>query len=335
MPEPADTEPSDPRRPPPTQPVPIEAAEAGLFGSGPRYTPAQIWELGGVPQALARQLWLAMGFPHVPDDEAALTDRDLRALRHAGELLASGAFQPEQLVSQTRLMSQAMSTIATAHVETLGLSGRPGGFLAGLGEDEEAGVLLVLDDLLSYLYRRHLLAALERVALAGEASGDALPKTVVGFADLSDFSATTARSTEEELTVLVDDFAAVAANLVASAGGRVVKLIGDEVMFSVDKPDQAAQLALDLVDMTGHPEMPPVHVGLAHGPVLSHHGDLFGSTVNVASRLSDAARPGTVLANEEVATALEGSGTIEARRVHLRAMKGVGHVPAFVLRRRP
>ncbi|HLH46877.1 MAG TPA: adenylate/guanylate cyclase domain-containing protein [Acidimicrobiales bacterium] len=314
-------------------PALVELAEDRLFGAGPRYTPEQIWSLGAVPEALARELWLAMGFPNLPDDEAALTDRDLQALRRARELLRTGAFRPEQLVQQTRLMSQAMSTITTAHVEALFTSGGATGFLTGLAGEESAEVLAVLDELLSYLYRRHLLAALERTAL-GDTSRDRLPEAVVGFADLTDFSATTARATEEELRVLVDQFAASAANLVASAGGRVVKLIGDEVMFSVDDPLVAADLALRLIDATSEPDLPPVHAGLALGPVLSHHGDLFGSTVNVASRLSDVARPGTVLVNDTLADALGETPGMELRRVHLRSLKGIGHVAAFKLRRR-
>jgi len=380
--------------------IDLEAAEALVLGAGARYTPRQLWEAVGVDEDLARHLWLAMGFPSVPDDEASLTERDLDALRRAGDLLAGGVFAVEQLVAQTRVMSQALSTIATAHVETLAASTGGGGFLAAaglvglvdprgvrdlgepgepagtpglaaippagevgaspaagdvgqvgasppagevgvgaraaeLGPDAVGEVLSILDELLSYLYRRHLLAALERARLAGEPDRRSLPETVVGFADLTDFAATAARASEEELTELVDDFATVAADLVASAGGRVVKLIGDEVMFSVEDPAAAAELALALVEEAQGSEIPPVHVGLARGPVLSHHGDLFGSTVNTASRLSDVARPGSVLVNASLADALGGVEGVSLRRVHLRSLKGLGHVPAFLLRRAP
>jgi adenylate cyclase len=310
----------------------LAGAEALILGDGPRYTPAQLWARGEVPEQLARQLWLAMGFPHVPDDEAALTERDLNALRRAKELLAMGTFDPESLVHQTRVMSQALSTIAVAHVETLAPGGSGGGFLAGLEGGSGGDPLPILDELLSYLYRRHLLAALERMAFV-EPERETLPTMVVGFADLTDFTATAARATEAELTLLVDDFASVAADVVASAGGRVVKLIGDEVMFSVDDPRRAAELALELVEAAQRPGIPPVHVGLALGPALSHHGDLFGSTVNVASRLSDVARPGTVLVNEALAESLDDDSVL-LRRIHLRPLKGVGQVHAFVLRRR-
>jgi adenylate cyclase len=343
------TEPTPPAH---EQLVDLDLAEQRILGGGARYTPAEVWERAGVPEELARELWLAMGFPRTPDGERSLTERDLDALRRAGDLLASRAFDDTQLVAQTRVMSQALSTVAAAHVETLAAADRPAGFLADLaagrataqpGADEVAAADLLdaLDRLLPYLYRRHLLAALERAVLAGEPSRPTLPTTVVGFADLTDFSAATARATEEELTDLVDDFATIAARLIATAGGRVVKLIGDEVMFSVDDPATAANLALDLVDAARCPGLPPVHVGLALGPVLGHHGDLFGSTVNVASRLADAARAGTVLVNEAMASAVSAppdtsnpaGGRLETKRVHLRALKGLGHVPAYVLRR--
>jgi adenylate cyclase len=89
---------------------------------------------------------------------------------------------------------------------------------------------------------------------------------------------------------------------VASHDGRVVKLIGDEVMFAIEDPAQAAQLALGLIgEVALDPQLPEVRVGLAAGPVVSHHGDYYGDVVNLAARLVKAAEPGTALATEAVA----------------------------------
>lgn len=307
----------------------LRVAESLILGAGPRYTPPQIWDRAGVPEDLARRLWLAMGFPSLPDDEAALTERDVQALRRAGELLADAALDPGHLVQQTRVMSQALSTVATAHVESLADPSGSRSLLSGLAAGT-ADPMPVLDELLSYLYRRHLFAALERAAFAVDPAEPGTAPLGVGFADLADFSATTAAATEEELTGLVDEFASVAADLVATAGGRVVKLIGDEVMWQVDDPHRAAELALALVATGGRPGAPAVHVGVAWGPVVAHHGDLFGSTVNVASRLTDAARAGTVLVDGALADAV--GEAFELRRVHLRPLKGVGWVRAYALR---
>jgi adenylate cyclase len=308
----------------------LAGIEVRLLGAGARYTPMEVWAQADVPEELARNLWLAMGFPHVPDDEAVFTDTDLAALQQADRLLAVGAFDPGVLRQQTRIMSQAVSTIATAHAEALADSRERDVLLAEGSPDDP---LRILTDLLGYLYRRHLLAAVERLVRTPERASALAPVGVVGFADLTNFTATSAAATEQELTGLVDGFAGLAADAVAAAGGRVVKLIGDEVMFRVEDPVAAAEVALALVEVVDGPEdLPPVHAGLALGTLLSHHGDLFGSTVNLASRLSDVARPGSVLVNDDLAVALAGDDRYHLRRTHLR-LKGIGAVTAHALRR--
>ena len=100
-----------------------------------------------------------------------------------------------------------------------------------------ADLLRTLGDLLTYLYRRHLLTAFERLLLEADGADRgappgqraAAPPGAVGFADLTEFTCTAATSSEAELTALVDDFGSLAADVVAAAGGRVVKLIGDDV----------------------------------------------------------------------------------------------------------
>ncbi|MST33017.1 hypothetical protein GHK86_09835, partial [Acidimicrobiaceae bacterium USS-CC1] len=227
------------------------ASEAGLttaarriLGNGPRWRPPEVWERAGVPESLARRLWLAMGFPHLPDGEPLLTDHDLQALRRAGELLVQGALDADHLVHQARLMAQAVSTVATAHVESLLAPGGGDALLTGLTGDSTDPVALV-SELLEYLYRRHLYAALERAVLTNRGD-EALAATAVGFADLSDFSARSAAATEDELTVMIDAFVTAAADLVAAHGGRVVKLLGDAVLFTVGDARAAAEVALDL-----------------------------------------------------------------------------------------
>jgi adenylate cyclase len=309
----------------------LAGAEVLILGDGPRFTPVEVWERVGVEEDLARNLWLAMGFPHVPEDEVAFTEADVTALHQAAVLLRLGTFDAVRIRQQTRIMSQAVSTIATAHAEALSAAVESGGLLPLLGEDNP---LPVLDELLVYLYRRHLLAAVERVTLAPDPSAAPVARAVVGFADLTDFTAMSAAASESELTDVVDGFAGLAADAVATAGGRVVKLIGDEVMFSIEDPHRAADVALTLVEVGEDPSThPPVHAGLALGTMLNHHGDLFGSTVNLASRLTDVARPGTVLVNDELAAVLADDAAYRVKRVHLRPLKGIGAVDAHAVRR--
>ena len=82
--------------------------------------------------------------------------------------------------------------------------------------------------------------------------------------------------------------------LVIRAGGRVVKLIGDEAMFVLMDPEHACEVGLALIDASAN----PVRVGLAHGPVVELYGDYYGETVNLAARLVHEAAPSSLLVSE-------------------------------------
>ncbi|MGV0744573.1 adenylate/guanylate cyclase domain-containing protein [Mycolicibacterium sp. XJ870] len=120
----------------------------------------------------------------------------------------------------------------------------------------------------------------------------------VGFADLSGFTALTQLLTPAELSSLLNEFGATVTDVVQSDGGRVVKFIGDAVMWVSATPQLLAQAALDLIE---HPRAREtgldVRAGLAFGTVLAINGDYFGSPVNLAARLVSAAGPSQILAD--------------------------------------
>ncbi|MET0160507.1 MAG: adenylate/guanylate cyclase domain-containing protein, partial [Acidimicrobiales bacterium] len=197
-----------------------------------------------------------------------------------------------------------------------------------------ADVLPNLDDLLVYLYRRHLLAALEGSLLLDRDDPEQLnPILTVGFADLVGFTKLANHLEEDELSPLIEGFTQAAADVVAEEAGRVVKMIGDEVMFTSADPSAAATTALRLVAEIGdHDGLPPLRAGVAAGPVILRHGDVFGTPVNLAHRLADVARPGNVLVDEAVAGALAPLHG-EIQRVHsIRRLRGFDKVRVFVLR---
>lgn len=120
----------------------------------------------------------------------------------------------------------------------------------------------------------------------------------IGFADLSGFTVLTRALTPAQLSDLLNEFAGTVADVVHRDGGRVVKFIGDEVMWVSASPECLARAAVDLVE---HPrareEGLQVRAGLAYGSVLAINGDYFGSPVNLAARLVGAAAPGQILAD--------------------------------------
>ena len=123
----------------------------------------------------------------------------------------------------------------------------------------------------------------------------------VGFADLSGFTALTQALTPAELSHLLNEFAGTVSDVVHADGGRVVKFIGDEVMWVSSAPERLVAAALDLVE---HPkareEGLQVRAGLAFGTVVAINGDYFGNPVNLAARLVAAAMPEQILATSEL-----------------------------------
>jgi adenylate cyclase len=133
---------------------------------------------------------------------------------------------------------------------------------------------------------------------------------------------------------MVDRFEALAYKHIPERGGRVVKMIGDEVMFAVDDGAFAADIAVALVEAYARdPALPGVRIGLATGPTLSWEGDLYGPTVNLASRAVNVARPNTVLVSDELGTQLKDDPRFDLRRLRAVRLQGIGRVQLWVLRR--
>ncbi|MCV7237791.1 adenylate/guanylate cyclase domain-containing protein [Mycolicibacterium celeriflavum] len=123
----------------------------------------------------------------------------------------------------------------------------------------------------------------------------------VGFADLTGFTALTQRLTPNELSDLLFEFGGLVSDLVHADGGRVVKFIGDEVMWVSSTPRVLAKVAVDLVELPQARDADLlVRAGLGYGQVLAIGGDYWGNPVNLAARLVSAAAPGQILAAADV-----------------------------------
>lgn len=289
----------------------------------PLYTPPQTAAAAGVTLDEARRLWRALGFPPVAEEERVFTTADVDTLRAARRLVEQRVAAPEVLLQLTRVTGQALARIAEAQVAA-----------RGDGDETPAAVgaqATAIEPLLTYVWRRHLVAAALRAATVETTPGGA--QLVVGFADLVGFTAFSQRRDPAELAAAVDRFESLAYEHIPERGGRVIKMIGDEVMFTVDDGPTAAAIALALVRAYGSdPLLPAVRVGLALGPVLAWQGDLYGPTVNLASRLVNVARAGTVLASDELGAALAPHDGFTLRHVRAERLKGIGRVRMWVVR---
>jgi adenylate cyclase len=173
-------------------------------------------------------------------------------------------------------------------------------------------------------------------ATADDASAPARPVCVVGFADLVAFTQMSRELDELELAKVVERFEEITSDVVAASGGRLVKTLGDEVLFSAESPELGAEISLAIAEaIKKSPDVPDVRVGVSYGPVLPLMGDVFGTTVNLAARLTAIARPGSVVADAALAAELAESTGYEAIRILRRPARGLGVVQPYVLRRRP
>lgn len=305
-----------------------------LLGEPPNLRPPDAWRGTGADQHLARELWRAMGFAHVPDDAVALTATDVTALAAIDDFLQASGISPDTAIRFARLLGQTMSRVADA---LLSIVDHAIAEMDGLppGDNDDLMVLAaqlvnpLIEQELSYLLRRHLYAgAIRRIA------GHDLeqPEVTVGFADVVSFTRLSGRLTEAELAELLEVFESTTADMITERGGRVIKLIGDAVLFVFDEPEPAAWLALELVESFGG-DQPELRVGLTHGPVLSRLGDLFGPPVNLASRLVSYARPGSVLVDQRFVDHIGEVEGLRCKSIRPRDLKGIGTTALHVLRR--
>ena len=289
----------------------------------------------GLPEDELRHIWRSLGFPEPRPGERVFSTVDLDNLTAVAGLLHSGAATPEVVYGMTRVVGSSMARIASALVDTVSTRAEA---LAADGESElpygqlasdTGGFLPLFPSVLEQVWRRHLQVAARRRLLRAEQEGS--PGLVVGFADLVGFTAMAQQVSDEELAQVVDQFEHLAYDVVIAGGGRVVKMIGDEVMFTVEDPLAAVEIALGLAEAS-RAELSDVRVGLALGPVLEREGDAFGPTVNLASRITAIAYPGSVVVSPELRNALEDEPDLVFRGMRPRFLKHIGRVSLAVVR---
>jgi adenylate cyclase len=308
--------------------------EQALLGARCTLTRDEVTVAAGVETAEAEAIWAAMGFAQVPPDEKAFTDLDVEALRTAVALRDGGVVDTDTLLVLARTMGQGLARLAEAQV---------GVFRAGAEDmtpeqahqaaaEAAAEVLPGLERLMVHVWRRQFAAATERSFASLLGGGH--PVLAVGFVDLVGFTQTSRQTDAHDLGVLLERFERETSLRVTSFGGRVIKMLGDEVLFVTDDVVAGAEVALETVTAHAADEsLPEVRAGLALGPVLDRLGDVFGEPVNLASRLTAEARPGSVLVDRQAAAALADDPSYELLPLQHRSVRGYRALRPHVLRR--
>lgn len=316
----------------------LEHVEELILGGPRKYTPAEVSEHAEVDRDEARRLWRALGFPTAGDDDVVFTDGDVAALRTMRELAAQGLADEDVRLAIARLFGRTFSRLASYQGQLLlqQIAEHPEVLTSDEGVDVLVRSMLPLvEELQNYTWRRQLAAYVARMAAQGDTDVAAGPARVaVGFADMSRFTSLTRKATEAELRTLLDTFETIATETVGQHGGRIVKTIGDEVLFQADDPASAATIALELLETAAeHEELPEMRAGLALGEVVTRLGDVYGSTVNIASRLTSIARPGWVLVDRELHAELDGDPRFRFKSRRPESVRGFHRLYSWRLQR--
>lgn len=311
----------------------IDVAGDFLFDGGPTLTQREVAARSGMDLELANSLWRYLGFPEVDDDKVAFTEADVEALQVTQRLLDLGVLEEDRLPQFVRSLGRTFARLADWQTRLLL------GVLRTDADDDGqppldvlAEVVPMVEQVQGYVWRRHLLATASRIALR-DVRSETERQLVVGFVDIVGYTSRSRQMSPRALGAMVEWFERVVTELVVQHGGQVIKTIGDEALFTLDDPTEAALLALELVERAEADEQfPDVRVGLAHGPVLARLGDVFGSTVNIAARLTSVARPARVLVDHDLAELLD-HDAFRLRRTRRVSVKGYEHLEPWSLKR--
>jgi adenylate cyclase len=331
--------------------IELLALEKVLATDAPQYDVEEVAMLSGVSADKIRLYWRALGFPDPRPGEKLFSATDLAMLSDVVLYLIDGALEEMPALQMARVMGSSLERIASAHVDSIetarntlapGVAGDGDLFdEAALASDADpllsirrgAELLPLMPKMMEFIWHRHLSAAARKRRLrlsAGEGAG-----VCIGFADLVGFTAQTLELDDEELAAVVGRFEAVAYDVVTEHRGRVVKMIGDEVMFMTEDVRGGAQLALALSDRYREDQrLSDVRVGLASGPVLEREGDVYGPVVNLASRIVNIAYPGAVVVSDDVVDALSADEQFSFRSIRQHYLKDIGRVHLWTLRHR-
>jgi adenylate cyclase len=322
---------------------------AKALGGQGGLTRAQVTKRAGVPVELAASIWRALGAaaPAEPD-EPVYSSTEVEALRLIGAMRAM--YTDDDLTEATSVVGRAMHEVAEAVLELFRRRVAIPFTEAGGGELEIMLRLATAIDItvptispLVELALRRQLEATSRAEtlLRYETATGGLGGQVelaVGFADIVGFTAASSRLNALEVSQMAESLLKSAEAALPEHSARIVKSIGDAVMFWAPDLLSACAAAAGLLEAADGAGLPPLRVGVAFGPVLRAYADYFGRTVNIASRLSDVARTGEILVQrpeEPIQTTAWESRGLAVQEAGKKSLRGVdGRVPLLRVTRR-
>jgi class 3 adenylate cyclase len=272
-------------------------------GAQPTMTRRELAERCGLPPTLVDRLFLAAGIPDVGIDTPWANEGDVPMLQTFAA--ASAIFGEDTTMQLARVVGVSTGRIAGAvasayrtAVAPRAADADPSGLAAVESNVELAELLPTFMSAVEHLLRRHIVAS-TRPSTEAAAAGYDSARLCVAFVDLVGSTALAEQLSTAELSVVLTEFESMACDLVVQADGRVVKLIGDEIMFTNENPARGVRTVLAIqAALRAHARLPAARAGVATGDVLTRDGDCFGPTVNLAARLVAVAAPDEALVDE-------------------------------------
>ncbi|WP_245810149.1 adenylate/guanylate cyclase domain-containing protein [Brachybacterium massiliense] len=291
----------------------VGALEKVLLQGPRKYSRRDLAEQQDIPERLTSVYWRSLGFTPVDEDTVVFTEEDAYAIGDLAAIVEEGVITERAFSSISRGLGFHMGRLAMWITEALVDEAK---YADGLDDaqarqqmlDSIPELLEIFESQVMFAFRRQLAAYAARAGseVLHRDTDELFPlQRAVGFADLVQFTRLAQDLPGAELADMVGRFESVSRDIISVGGGRVVKTVGDEIMFLADTPEDGAQIAVSLAEMiTESPDLPPVRVGLAWGSMFSRYGDVFGPTVNLAARMESVARPGAVLVDSDTADAV-------------------------------
>ncbi|MBW3661740.1 MAG: adenylate/guanylate cyclase domain-containing protein [Actinobacteria bacterium] len=305
-----------------------------LFSDRRSYTLARIAGKSGVPESVLGEIRAALGLPVVD----RYGRNELEWAREVAKLLET--IPVDTVIRGTRSRGQAAWSMAMSDLalirDELVIPLRQSG-----ADDLTVAVALaemarrlepISEKLVVATYRmvlEHVLST-EVAALAARGHEPEID-IAVGFVDVVGYTALSARIDPQGLDEVLDRFESRVIEVAASAlEVAVVKYLGDAAMLVAPDTVTLVRVLLDLVRPIEALEEAPLRAGVASGPVLVREGDYYGSAVNLAARLTDRARPWSLLADPTLQDDLE--ELFDVKRIPPVRLRGLGTQRPLVVR---
>ena len=321
-----------------------------LIGGEPMLSANDLAARTDTPITRVNSYWVAMGFPPADADTPVYTAHDLRAYQQWSDLIATGEIDLSTGLSLVRAQSHITDRLSLWQFEAF-VEDQARRFTL----DDTTARLVTLDKLRHYLdfleselvysWRRQMEGLITRIdsevshrGIAEESGQFPLIRTY-GFVDMVSYTSQSAHLPQRDLVDLIDQFENVCRVAVPSAGGRVVKMIGDAVFYIADDLATGLRVVTHLMDrLTSMEGLLPMRASVVEGSVFSRSGDVFGPAVNLASRLVDVAPVGQILTDPDTAQKIIGGQAGRDYRVQAASeadLRGVGRIVPFLLTRHP